>query len=74
MNLSMQTYDKFPAFLKISQKLQELACNFIFENLPFIKGSNFSHKKGGVGKIEGCLKKGYYFHTKPFQCYLSLIV
>ena len=28
-------------------------------------GSDFSHKKGGVGKIEGCLKKTgiAYFHT-----------
>ena len=61
MNLSMQIYDKFPAFLKISQNLQELAYNFTFENLPFIKGPNFSHKKGGVGKIGGCLKKGVLF-------------
>ena len=29
-------------------------------------GSDFSHKTGGVGKIEGCFKKGCitYFHTK----------
>ena len=64
-----------------------------WEPLPFIKGgrlsfhnfpkkgeggSDFSHKKGGVGKIEGCFKKGgdtlslIFIVTKPSQSYLSL--
>ena len=36
-------------------------------------GSDFSHKKGGFGKNRGVvLKKGVtYFHTNPFQYYLS---
>ena len=40
-------------------------------------GSDFSHKKGGVGKIEEVvLKSGYhlftYFHFNPRQCHLYL--
>ena len=38
-----------------------------FEFCKFSKkeGSDFSHKKGGVGEIGGCFKKGgiTYFHT-----------
>ena len=39
-------------------------------------GSDFSHKKGGVGKIGGCFEKGWFFSslffilTNPFQYYL----
>ena len=42
-------------------------------------GSNFSHKKGGVGKLGGgggLFKRGgvslIFIATNPFQCYLSL--
>ena len=40
-------------------------------------GSDFSHKKRGVGKIGRLLlkKRGItYFHTEPFSCYLSFTV
>ena len=33
-------------------------CYYIVGNPSFIKGSDFRHKKGGVGKIEGSFKKG----------------
>ena len=40
--------------------------------------SDFSHKKGGVGKMGGCFKKVglllIFILTNPFQCYLSLSV
>ena len=40
--------------------------------------SDFSHKKGGVGKIRFFLKKGgvslIFILTSPFQCYLFLSV
>ena len=51
-----------------------------FQNFRKKGGSDFSHKKGGVGKIGAggvLLKKGggiTYFHTNSFQCYLSLSV
>ena len=42
------------------------------------EGSDFSHKKGGIGKIGGCFKKGgvslVFILTDSFQCYLSLSV
>ena len=40
-------------------------------------GSDSSHKNGGVGKTGGVVLKNEgitYFHTNPFQCYLSLSV
>ena len=46
---------------------------------PFCKkeGSDFSHKKGGVSKMGGCLKGGeqgvsLFILTNPFQHYLSM--
>ena len=40
------------------------------------KRLDFSHKKGGTGKIWGCYKRGdiTYFHTNPFQYYLPLSI
>ena len=41
------------------------------------EGSDFSHKKGGFGKIWGCFKKGVsliFILISPFLCYLSLSV
>ena len=40
-------------------------------------GSDFSHKKGGVGKTGRCLQNRVsliFVPTNPFQCYLSLSV
>ena len=40
-------------------------------------GSDFPHKKGGVGNIGGCFKKGVLFIfilPNLFKCYLSLKV
>ena len=50
-----------------------------FRNFQKRDGSDFSHKKGGIGKIgRGCFKKGVVSFililTNPFQCYLSLSV
>ena len=50
-----------------------------FQNFQ-VGGSDFSHKKGGVGLIVGVVlkKKGgvllTFILTNPFQCYLSLNV
>ena len=50
----------------------------IFRNLPKKwGGSDFSHKKGGVGKTGRCLQNRVsliFVPTNPFQCYLSLSV
>ena len=54
-----------------------------FLNFPYKGGSDFSLKKGGVGKIGGggCLEKGgggrgtlslIFIQTDPFQSYFSL--
>ena len=48
-----------------------------FQKFFKMRSSNFSNKKGDVGKIEDCFKKerGYYFFshlTNPFKCHLCV--